>query len=89
MITLEESILFDKFTPGRKSYKGFNPTIETINAERKAEFDGKRSSAKRVRQEDLVVPAQLSSANKVDMSKIHNSSFKSHKAPQTKKPRNN
>lgn len=84
---MEESILFDKFTPGRRSFKGFNPTIETINAERKAEFEGKSSSTKRIRQEDLLVPAQLSSSNKVDSSSIHSASFKMHKAPQTKKPR--
>ncbi len=86
---MEESILFDKFTPGRRSFKGFNPTIESINAERKAEFEGKRSTVKRVRQEDLLVPTQLSTSNKVDSTTIHSAGFKMHKAPQTKKPKTN
>lgn len=37
MITLEESVLFDEFTPGRRSFRGFNPAIESLTTERKVE----------------------------------------------------
>lgn len=37
VISLEESILFDGFTPGRRSFRGFNPLIESLATERAAE----------------------------------------------------
>ena len=37
VISLEESILFDGFTPGRRSFRGFNPLIESLATEREAE----------------------------------------------------
>ena len=37
VISLEESILFDGFTPGRRSFRGFNPLIEALTTERQAE----------------------------------------------------
>ena len=87
VITLEESILFDKFTPGRRSFKGFNPTIETINAERKAESEGKGVGVKRVRKEDLIVPTQISSGNKMEPVITPLPQQKAYKQPQQKKPR--
>lgn len=37
LISLEESILFDGFTPGRRSFRGFNPLVESLATEREAE----------------------------------------------------
>ena len=37
VISLEESILFDGFTPGRRSFRGFNPLVESLATEREAE----------------------------------------------------
>ena len=37
VISLEESILFDGYTPGRRSFRGFNPLIEALTTERQAE----------------------------------------------------
>ena len=37
VITLEESVLFDGYTPGRRSFRGFNPAIEELTRERMAE----------------------------------------------------
>jgi hypothetical protein len=44
VISLEESVLWDRYTPGRRSWRGFNPAIEAMVVERKAE-DHKRTKA--------------------------------------------
>lgn len=65
VITLEESVLFDRFTPGRRSFKGFNPQLEALNAERRAEdavaiAEAKaKAAAKRQREDEDDVPPKL------------------------------
>eukprot|EP01105_Mastigella_eilhardi_P017983 TRINITY_DN4150_c0_g1_i2.p2 TRINITY_DN4150_c0_g1~~TRINITY_DN4150_c0_g1_i2.p2 ORF type:complete len:147 (+),score=51.97 TRINITY_DN4150_c0_g1_i2:144-584(+) len=55
VISLEESILFDNYTPGRRSFKGFNASIESVVATREREERQKDGTATKEDDDDVVL----------------------------------